>query len=381
MNKQAADRQPEPAATAIAMYLPQFHPVKENDEWWGKGFTEWTNTARARRLFPGHMQPRVPGELGFYDLRLAEARDAQAELAREHGIAAFCYWHYWFAGQRILERPFAEVLASGEPDFPFCLAWANQTWSGVAHGAPRQTLITQTYPGRDDEKAHFSSVLPAFVDSRYLRVDGRPFFMVYRPELLPNARAFTDHWRDLAADAGLPGLFLVADIRNDFVDRPHDALESMGFDGAVFVDLPVDRARRPPLVTRVVTRLRGGPEVLCHSASFLGAPFTQSRPVFPCVFPNWDNTPRSGRSGVAVVGSSPNILRRHMEEAVASVSGLPVDQRLVFLKSWNEWAEGNYLEPDLEHGRDYLRSVAAGLNVPVKELLSSAGAAAEPRVR
>lgn len=345
------------------MYLPQFHPVKENDEWWGRGFTEWTNTARARSLFPGHMQPHIPGELGFYDLRLAETRIAQADLAREHGIAAFCYWHYWFAGRRILERPFNEVVSSGQPAFPFCLAWANQTWSGIAHGAPRRTLITQTYPGREDEKAHFASVLPALFDPRYLRIDGRPLFMVYRPELLPQARDFTDHWRQLAADAGLPGLFFVADLRNDFVDRRHDALESMGFDGGVFVELPIDRARRPSLPVRVVTRLRRGPEVHRHSESFVGAPFTQSRPIFPCVFPNWDNTPRSERQGVVLVGSSPHILRRHVEAAVASVSGLPEQQRLVFVKSWNEWAEGNYLEPDREHGRDYLLAVAEGLGV------------------
>jgi lipopolysaccharide biosynthesis protein len=363
VNTPAVDARRDAAATAIAMYLPQYHPVKENDEWWGRGFTEWTNTASARRLFPGHRQPRVPGELGFYDLRLAETRVAQAELAQEHGIAAFCYWHYWFAGRRILERPFTEVLASGEPQFRFCLAWANQSWSGIAHGAPRRTLITQTYPGREDEKAHFASVLPAFLDRRYLRIEDRPLFLVYRPELLPNAREFTDHWRDLAADAGLPGLFLVADIRNDFADRPPDALEFMGLDGAVFVDLPVDRARRPPLIASAVTRLRGGPEVLCHSESYVGAPFTQTRPIFPCVFPNWDNSPRTGRQGIAVVGSSPRILKSHMEGAVASVSRLPVEQRLVFLKSWNEWAEGNYLEPDLEHGRDFLRAVAAGLNV------------------
>lgn len=365
VTSEASDAPTDLAATAIAFYLPQYHPVKENDEWWGKGFTEWTNTARARRLFPGHQQPRVPGELGFYDLRVAETRIAQADLAREHGIAAFCYWHYWFAGRRILERPFNEVLASGEPDFPFCLAWANQTWTGVAHGAPRRTLIAQTYPGLEDEKAHFDSVLPALVDPRYLRIDGRPLFVIYRPELLAHARRFTDHWRDLAASAGLSGLFLIADVRDDFTHRPSNALESMGFDGAVFVNLPVDRVRRPPLLARAVTRLLGGPKVVWHSETFEGAPFTQSRPIFPCVFSNWDNSPRSGREGIAVVGSSPRILRAHTEAAVAAVSTLAREQRLIFLKSWNEWAEGNYLEPDLVHGRDALRAVAAGLNAPI----------------
>lgn len=150
-------------ARVLAFYLPQFHPVPENDEWWGAGFTEWINVAKARPRFPGHYQPRMPGELGFYDLRVPETRQDQVDLAREHGVAAFVYWHYWFGnGRRILERPFQEVLQSGRPDFPFCLAWANQTWSGVWHGAPGKVLIAQEYPGLDDFRAHFESVLPAF---------------------------------------------------------------------------------------------------------------------------------------------------------------------------------------------------------------------------
>lgn len=141
---------------AIAFYLPQFHPIPENDEWWGKGFTEWTNTAKAKPLFPGHYQPHVPADLGFYDLRLTEARVAQAEMAAEYGIEGFCYWHYWFAGKRLLEHPFNEVMQSGKPDFPFCLGWANDTWSGIWHGAPNRVLIEQTYPGLEDYKNYLS---------------------------------------------------------------------------------------------------------------------------------------------------------------------------------------------------------------------------------
>ena len=168
-------------ARLIAFYLPQFHPIPENDEWWGKGFTEWTNVAKARPLFRGHHQPLVPADLGFYDLRVPETREAQASLAREYGIEAFCYYHYWFAGKRILERPFDEVLASGQPDFPFCLCWANQSWTGVWHGAPNKVLIEQTYPGQDDHRRHFEYLLPAFADRRYLRVEGKPVFRDLQP--------------------------------------------------------------------------------------------------------------------------------------------------------------------------------------------------------
>ncbi|HEX7787590.1 MAG TPA: glycoside hydrolase family 99-like domain-containing protein, partial [Methylomirabilota bacterium] len=198
-------------ARVLAFYLPQFHPIPENDEWWGPGFTEWRNVAKARPLFRGHYQPRIPGELGFYDLRVPETRWAQAELARTHGVEAFCYWHYWFAGRRILERPFREVLRLREPDFPFCLAWANQTWTGIWHGLRDRTLIEQTYPGRQDYVAHFHAVLPALQDPRYVTVDGKPLFYVYAPREMPNALEFTDLWRDLAVKAGLKGLYLVGE--------------------------------------------------------------------------------------------------------------------------------------------------------------------------
>src|SRR5437899_636840 len=190
-------------ARALAFYLPQFHPIPENDEWWGPGFSEWTNTAKARPLFPGHMQPHIPADLGFYDLRLPESREAQATLARSYEVEAFCYWHYWFSGRRILERPFAEVLKSGEPKLPFCLGWANQTWSGIWHGDPDRILIEQTFPGAADHEAHFNSVFQAFADERYVRVAGKPLFYVYRPLAIPEVSRFTDLWRKLADRAGL----------------------------------------------------------------------------------------------------------------------------------------------------------------------------------
>jgi lipopolysaccharide biosynthesis protein len=195
-----------PKARLIAYYLPQYHPIPENNAWWGAGFTEWTNVARARRLFPGHYQPHIPADLGFYDLRLPETRLAQAEMAQSHGIAGFCYYHYWFAGRQLLERPFDEVLGSREPRLPFCLCWANDSWSGVWYGCPKQVLIEQTYPGIEDHRQHWTVLLRAFADDRYMRVDGKPLFLIYRPHYLPDPRRTTDTWRELAHRAGLAGL-------------------------------------------------------------------------------------------------------------------------------------------------------------------------------
>ncbi|MHB8498177.1 MAG: glycoside hydrolase family 99-like domain-containing protein, partial [Acidimicrobiales bacterium] len=192
----------------LAHYLPQFHPIPENDAWWGPGFTEWTNVVKARPLFRGHVQPHAPSVLGYYDLRLPEVREAQAELARLHGVTGFCYWHYWFAGRQLLERPFSEVLATGSPDFPFCLAWANQSWSGVWHGAPDRILIEQTYPGPDDDVRHFDLLRRAFEDPRYVTLSGQPVLFVYKPADLPEPARFVERWQKMAHDAGFGGLYL-----------------------------------------------------------------------------------------------------------------------------------------------------------------------------
>lgn len=217
----------------VALYLPQFHPIPENDTWWGKGFTEWTNVAKARRLFPGHYQPHVPADLGFYDLRVPETRQAQADLAQQYGIGAFCYYHYWFAGRRLLERPFNEVLSSGKPDFPFCLCWANQTWTGIWHGAPDRVLIEQTYPGSDDATKHFYALLPAFKDPRYVCMDGKPMFLIFRPDDLPDSRNFINLWQKLARENGLAGIHFVGFYKNRGWDHA-----SAGFDAAVDQHLP-----------------------------------------------------------------------------------------------------------------------------------------------
>ncbi len=351
------------ALRLIAFYLPQFHPIPENNEWWGNGFTEWTNTAKARPLFPGHYQPHVPADLGFYDLRLPEAREAQAGLAREYGIEAFCYYHYWFAGRRILERPFNEVLASGRPDFPFCLCWANQSWTGIWHGAPNKVLVEQTYPGTDDHRRHFDFLLHAFTDRRYVRVEDKPLFVIYNPDELPEPELVTDLWRDLAIRAGLPGIFLVAEHPSPDWDPG-----KRGFDATVTVRLPPRRAKMDSWTswTNPLRKLRYRladwrelPTIHQYEDAIehLIAERVPGIESFPCVIPNWDNTPRSAANGMVLQGSTPEIFRRHLRKAIQRMADAPKERRLVFVKSWNEWAEGNHLEPDLHDGRGYLKVI------------------------
>jgi len=328
----------------IAFYLPQFHPIPENDAWWGKGFTEWTNTVKARPLFPGHYQPHLPSELGFYDLRVPETRATQARLAAAHGVSAFCYYHYWFAGRRLLQRPFEEVLASGEPDFPFCLCWANQSWTGVWHGAPDRVLVEQTYPGEADHVAHFNTLLPAFRDRRYLRVEGKPLFCIYAPTELPNAAGAMALWRRLAQDAGLPGLHLVGCTNSIRLDAPR-----FGLDAVVVSPLPRTRKDRPPGMPTVHEYGKVAPALAAQTV-----PGTVN---YPCVIPNWDNTPRAGVSGMVLHNSTPDMFRRQLQIALERARSNWPEQQVVFVKSWNEWAEGNHLEPDQAYGRAYLEVV------------------------
>lgn len=344
----------------IAFYLPQFHPIPENDEWWGKGFTEWTNTARALPLFHGHYQPHVPADLGFYDLRVPETRQQQADMALEYGIDAFCYYHYWFGnGRRIIERPFNEVLESGKPDFPFCLCWANQTWTGIWHGAPNRILMEQTYPGYDDHARHFDWLTTAFADRRYLTVNGKPLFVVFQPLEIPNVKDVTDFWRQRALSAGFPGLYLVG-IRHENVfslasDSPVWKPEEHGFDASLRMRVP----SRPQRRNNLLSWLLGRPAVVDHAkfVDLFVAPPIPGVKDFPCVGHAWDNTPRSGSRGVVFQGSHPDLFRRNLRQAFAQVAANETDEQIVFLKAWNEWAEGNHLEPDLKFGLRWLEAI------------------------
>ncbi|MBC7843291.1 MAG: glycoside hydrolase family 99-like domain-containing protein [Gemmatimonadaceae bacterium] len=351
---------------ALAIYLPQFHPIPENDRWWGRGFTEWTNVARARPLFRGHYQPHLPADLGFCDLRVPEVRDAQASLAREAGIHGFCYYHYWFTGRRVLERPFREVLERGTPDFPFCLCWANENWTRRWDGMEQDVLLQQHYSAADDV-AHMESLLPAFADPRYIRVGGRPVFLVYRTGLLPEPARTADRWRDVVRRAGLGDLYLIR-VEN-FTADPIPA--DIGFDAAMpFVPdwRESYEVRRPSFAARALRRLglhtpmlerqrvMSYTDLARRSVARKAADYVR----FPCVTPMWDNTARRQNSGAAIFhDSTPALYQQWLHDEIARFTPPSPDENFIFINAWNEWAEGNHLEPCQRWGSAYLDATRA----------------------
>ena len=343
----------------IAFYLPQFHPIPENDQWWGKGFTEWTNVGKAKPLFKNHYQPKIPADLGYYDLRVPEVREEQALLAKKYGVEGFCYWHYWFGnGKRLLERPFDEVLNSKKPDFPFCLAWANESWRGFTHGVKnKETLIEQLYPGEEDYIEHFNAVLPAFKDKRYICVDDKPLFMIYQPLSHPQMQLFIDIWQRLAIKNGLKGIYFVAQVYSE------DAIEecfNRGFDSVNIIRM-FESIKFRSLWSKFITKIRhyilNSPIVVSYpevSRKFIGQ-VEKNENVFPTIIPNWDHTPRTGRKGLVMHASSPESFADHLNDVKKVLDGK--HNKIVFLKSWNEWAEGNYMEPDMKWGHEYLKTL------------------------
>lgn len=340
----------------IAFYLPQFHPIPENDEWWGKGFTEWTNVAKAKPWFRGHYQPHVPTDLGFYDLRLPEARQAQADLARQYGIHGFCYYHYWFHGRRLLERPFDEVLARGKPNFPFCLCWANENWTKRWDGAEQHILVKQTY-SRQDDLDHIRWLLRAFDDRRYIRLEGKPLFLVYRAGDLPSALQTAETWRREARKAGIGDIFLCTVQSHSLTSRVDPAL--LGFDATVEFQPSMFHPRR--FVRKVWDRLLRGVHnnhILEYSEIMERALQTPDPPYrrFRCVTPSWDNTARRKERVLILTGASPKKYGDWLRAVIRQSQPLATGERVVFVNAWNEWAEGNHLEPCQRWGRAYLEA-------------------------
>lgn len=348
-------------ARIIAFYLPQFHPIPENDAWWGKGFTEWTNVGKAKPLFRGHYQPRVPADLGYYDLRMPEVREAQAEMAREAGIEGFCYWHYWFGnGKQLLERPFNEVLKSGKPDFPFCLAWANETWSGIWHGDADRILIEQTYPGKVDYEKHFYEVLPAFKDDRYIKLDGKPMFYIYRPLSVPDSKEFISIWQKLAIKNGLNGIYFVGFAANEkqaesVLINNYDAVNTFWLKDALLSTHKTkfiwskfsERYLKSKFSLQKYDFKKISMELISEK--------DKKENYFPTILSGWDNSPRSGKRGRIFVNYTPKHFSNYLKSFFSILNNKSVDKNIVFLKSWNEWAEGNYMEPDSKYGQAYLK--------------------------
>lgn len=344
----------------LAYYLPQYHPIPENDAWWGKGFTEWRGVAAARAMFAGHYQPHIPADLGFYDLRVPETRRAQADLAREYGVHGFCYYHYWFDGRRLLERPMQEVLASGEPDFPFCVCWANENWTRRWDGRENDVLMNQTYSDGWEE-AFIRDLLPALGDRRYIRVNGRPLILVYRVGDLPTPKASTEIWRRICVAEGVGDPYLVSVHSFDGNDpRP------LGFDAAV--DFPSRGYRLWQYDPRQVELLDKQFHGAIHPYSQLvdaalrepDKEYTWMRGVIT----GWDNSPRVGRAARIFAGNTPKEYFRYLKGLVDWTREHRVgDERLVFINAWNEWGEGAHLEPDIANGHRYLQATRDALLV------------------
>lgn len=363
-------------ARVIAFYLPQYHPIPENDAWWGKGFTEWTNVGKAKPLFKGHYQPRVPADLGYYDLRLPLVREQQAEMAREAGVEGFMYWHYWFGnGRTLLADIFNEVLESGKPDFPFCLGWGNHSWKRRSWNSDWQykgdcDMIEQTYPGEEDHIAHFMSMLPAFKDKRYITVDGKPLFVIWAPNDIPDVDKMITLWNKLAVENGLKGIHMVGIQMVDRDDVSSKELLSKGYNA--IITSSVNRANRKingRIKNFLLWKLRQMFPKFTPLDKFKYKDLVENYYVdldkeettYPAIIPNWDRSPRGGRRALIYTGSTPDLFKRMCNICFDLVKHKKDEHKIVFLRSWNEWAEGNYMEPDIVFGHGYLDALRDSL--------------------
>jgi hypothetical protein len=379
-------------ARVIAFYLPQFHPVEVNDKYWGKGFTEWRNVAKARPLFRGHNEPRIPADLGYYDLRMPEIREQQAALAKEAGIEGFCYWHYWFGnGKEVLERPFDEVVRSGDPDFPFCLGWANhswttRTWTKIKSNAEDSYIFKQEYPGEKDYMDHFYRLLPAFKDNRYITVDGKPLFLIFDLNGFNDFINFKNVWNNLAEENGLPGFYFVSHTSTVPIINRENRKELLhpdvlaenavklafekGADAVETLNLQYAELKAKGLLYKafgVVSRnkLNGlflekydyGKIVNNYQIAM-----ASRNNVFPEILVGNDRSPRAGRKAIIYYNATPENFYLGAKKAIDLVSKKPFENRIIFLNSWNEWGEGSYMEPDTKYGKGFISQLRRALD-------------------
>ncbi|WP_270302857.1 glycoside hydrolase family 99-like domain-containing protein [Baileyella intestinalis] len=379
-------------ARVIAFYLPQFHPVEVNDKYWGKGFTEWRNVAKARPLFRGHNEPRIPADLGYYDLRMPEIREQQAALAKEAGIEGFCYWHYWFGnGKEVLERPFDEVVRSGDPDFPFCLGWANhswttRTWTKIKSNAEDSYIFKQEYPGEKDYMDHFYRLLPAFKDNRYITVDGKPLFLIFDLNGFNDFINFKNVWNNLAEENGLPGFYFVSHTSTVPIINRENRKELLhpdmlaenavklafekGADAVETLNLQYAELKAKGLLYKafgVVSRnkLNGlflekydyGKIVNNYQIAM-----ASRNNVFPEILVGNDRSPRAGRKAIIYYNATPENFYLGAKKAIELVEKKDKEHRIIFLNSWNEWGEGSYMEPDTKYGKEFIYQLRRALD-------------------
>jgi lipopolysaccharide biosynthesis protein len=364
----------------IAIYLPQFHPVRENDEWWGKGFTEWTNVTKAKPLFKGHYQPHLPTDLGFCDLRVPEVREEQAKMAREYGIHGFCYYHYWFNGKRILERPFQEVFESGSPDFPFMLCWANENWTRTWDGKESNVLLEQNYSA-EDYRNHVRSLIPYFKDERYIRIDGKPVFSIYKTQKIPNIQELIDIFRAEARKEGIE-LYL---CRFE-TDSSNKKSYAEGFDAAVefqphggianYIDRfwlrKMWREKQMTFENLVISlryrynRLIKSKGLVIDYKKFIKVlsefKADEGYKRYRGVTPGFDNTARKRSNYFLMKNATPEVFGQWVDQTLSEFKPFSKEENLFFINAWNEWAEGNHLEPCVKWGRQYLEELKKNID-------------------
>lgn len=353
----------------LAFYLPQYYPFKENNEWWGEGFTEWTSVGRAKPLFKGHYQPKVPKDLSYYDLRVPETRQKQADLAKEYGVDGFCFWHYWFGnGKRLLEIVEDEITATGKPEFPYCYCWANHTWYSKNWNRKdtkfgHQVLIEQTYPGVKDYIAHFNCCLPAFKNPYYVKEGNKPVFCIYDAAAIPNIQLFFNTWNKLAVENGFDGIHFISYSMNL---ASYDKVKDLSFDDFVVDVMNKAEKTKSSLYKKIreyAMKLMVDnwlPLRLVDYKSYIRVVeeyYTEHDNIIPCVLPNYDHSPRSGKNGLIITNSTPENFGICLEKIKQILIKRQSCNKYLFLKAWNEWGEGNYLEPDLKYGRGYLEQI------------------------
>lgn len=365
-------------AKVIAYYLPQFYPFEFNDKWYGKGFTEWTNVGKAKPLFHGHYQPKVPADLGYYDLRLPETAEKQAALAQEAGIFGFAYWHYWWAGKRLLNMPAERMLETMRPNFPFMFAWANESWYKKLWDTDtkKDTLIMeQTYPGEDDNRMHFEYCLPFFKDKRYITFDGRPVFFIYKPLKFKAVQDFMAQWNSWVREEGVADSFYWMAMSEN-KNEEYELIKSTGFNCVNFMHTgcrmgaPVEKDDMKHMFYSMKIRFNNlirRPLIFDYRKivnSVWIEHFDRREDVAPVLIPNWDHTARSGTKGFVFKNSTPERFEAMAMKVLGKVR--EKENKIVMLKSWNEWAEGNYMEPDLKYGHGYIEALRKAVEANAK---------------
>lgn len=362
----------------IAFYLPQFHTFPENDEWWGKGFTEWTNMKRAEPLFEGHYQPRIPKDNNYYNLLDNNTWAWQIDLAKKHGVYGFCFYHYWFDGKLLMEKPVDNFLADTSLDMPFCICWANEHWTKAWSGKQNQVLIAQRYGGEKEWIEHFNYLLPFFKDKRYIRNNGKPLFILYRPELLEDAmNPMLDCWQRLARENGFEIEFgyqqIMFDLEKNKDDsrfaynveyQPNYAIHDLTHNKHKFLKA-IKRAISKPLYKLGINIEQARVEGLIkRDYDELWKAVLDHKPTdekcVPGAFVDWDNTPRKKDRGSVFMGAHPDKFQKYMSELIKKTKN-EYKKDMIFLFAWNEWAEGGYMEPDEKFGTAYLEALKKAL--------------------